>query len=127
MVAPQRQHLKPEEHDSAYRIFDDIVRGYEPIQEKLESKYKPIILIRVMKDEVSQTDEFFKLFFRFLQRMILNIDEEDCENIGRIVSHLDDIQSLSAEQKSALGRAFADFCASLIDSFFLPCQYQTIV
>lgn len=124
MVAPQTQHLKPEERDSANRIFDDIVREYEPIQEKLESKYKPITLIRVTKDEVSQTDEFLMLFFRFLQRMILNIDEEDCEDIGRIVSHLDDIRSLSAKQKSALGRGLADFCASLIDSFFLPCEYH---
>lgn len=65
MVALQTQHLKLEERDSAYRIFDDIIREYEPIQENLESKYKAITLIRVTKDGVSETEEFLKLFFRF--------------------------------------------------------------
>lgn len=122
MVAPQTQHLKPAERDPAYRIFDDVIREYEPIQEKLESKYKPITLIRVMKDEVSETDEFLSLLFTFLQRVILNIDE-DHDDIGQILSHLDDIPSLSTEERFILSKGLAVFSASLIDSSFLPRKY----
>ncbi|KUL83109.1 hypothetical protein ZTR_11023 [Talaromyces verruculosus] len=93
-----------------------------PLQENLESKYKAITLIRVTKDEVSETEEFLKLFFSFLQRIILNIDE-DCDDIGQILSHLDDIPGLSTEERHILSKGLADFSASLIDSFFLPRKY----
>jgi hypothetical protein len=53
MVVLQTQHLKSKGRDAAHRIFDDIIHGFEPIQEQLESEYKPITLLRVMKDEVS--------------------------------------------------------------------------
>ena len=58
------QPLPPEERDLAIRIFDEITLHFERSQET-DSGYKPISLIRLMKHEVSEKDEFLSFFFSF--------------------------------------------------------------
>ncbi|KAL4931876.1 uncharacterized protein BDV17DRAFT_227681 [Aspergillus undulatus] len=100
VIVPSSQPLPPEERDLAIRIFDEITLHFERSQET-DSGYKPITLIRLMKHEVSETDEFLSFFFSFTGQDLL--DEED----GGI-------------EQGTLSESLVTFAKYLMDNFFLP-------
>ncbi|OJJ50042.1 hypothetical protein ASPZODRAFT_128635 [Penicilliopsis zonata CBS 506.65] len=87
VIVPSSQPLKPEERNLAIRIFNEIISDFEPSQTTTDTGYKPVTLIRLMKCEVSEKDEFLNLFFSFLQRDMLDECEEET-GLNQILSHL---------------------------------------
>ncbi|RAL03626.1 uncharacterized protein BO80DRAFT_289179 [Aspergillus ibericus CBS 121593] len=118
VIVPSSQPLPPEERDLAIRIFEEITLHFERYQ-ATNSGYKPITLIRLMKHEVSETDEFLSFFFSFTGQDLL--DEEDGGiGLDQILSHLAGFSNWSAEEKDALSESFVTFAKYLVDNFFLP-------
>ncbi|KAL2819861.1 hypothetical protein BDW59DRAFT_120069 [Aspergillus cavernicola] len=108
------QPLNPGEHDLAIHIFNNIIQHFESSQ-ATDSGYKPVSLIRLMKEEVSEKDEFLKLFYSFLQQDLL--EELSLENTR---SHLAGFSNWSAKDTSALRDSLYRFAQYLVDNFFLP-------
>jgi hypothetical protein len=73
VIVPSSQPLKPEERDFA-RIFDEVILHFESSQ-ATDGGYKPVTLISLMKDKVSEKDEFLTLFFSFIQQDLLDEGE----------------------------------------------------
>ncbi|KAH1479494.1 hypothetical protein KXX06_005340, partial [Aspergillus fumigatus] len=70
VIVPSSQPLKVEERGLAIQVFDDIILHFEPCQ-ATDIGYKPVTLIKHMKNEVSEKDEFLVLFFSFIQQELL--------------------------------------------------------
>ncbi|CBF77053.1 hypothetical protein AN4657.2 [Aspergillus nidulans FGSC A4] len=118
VIVPSSQPLPPEERDLAIRIFDEITLHFERSQET-DSGYKPITLIRLMKHEVSETDEFLSFFFSFTGQDLL--DEEDGGiGLDRILLHLAGFSNWSTEEQGTLSESLVTFAKYLVDNFFLP-------
>jgi hypothetical protein len=121
VIVPSSQPLPPEERDLAIRIFDEITLHFERSQET-DSGYKPITLIRLMKHEVSETDEFLSFFFSFTGQDLL--DEEDGGiGLDRILLHLAGFSNWSTEEQGTLSESLVTFAKYLVDNFFLPRKF----
>lgn len=97
-------------------MFDDIVGHFESSQGK-ESGCKPVILIKLMKDEVSEKDGLLSLFYSFPQQELL--DEKEA-GLGQILSHLARFSHWEARDVSSLRDSLGSFAKYLVDNFFLP-------
>ncbi|KAA8648905.1 uncharacterized protein ATNIH1004_004792 [Aspergillus tanneri] len=117
VIIPLSQPLKLKERDLAIQIFDEIILHFESSQET-KGGYKPVTLISLMKNEVSEKDEFLSLFFAFIQQDLL--DESRGIGLEHILSHLAGFCSWSAEGKDALDGSLVAFAKYLVDNFFLP-------
>ncbi|KAL4732936.1 hypothetical protein BDV11DRAFT_176176 [Aspergillus similis] len=118
VIVPSSQSLNPEERDLATRIFDAIMMQFEPSQ-STESGYYPVTLIRLMKFEISEKDEFLSFFFSFIQQDLLDEDDERV-GLGQVLSHLAPFPYLPSEQKDALKESLVAFAKYLVVNFFLP-------
>ncbi|KAL3429313.1 hypothetical protein BDV09DRAFT_180610 [Aspergillus tetrazonus] len=118
VIVPSSQSLNPEERDLATRIFDAIMMQFEPSQ-STESGYYPVTLIRLMKFEISEKDEFLSFFFSFIQQDLLDEDDERV-GLGQVLSHLAPFPHLPFEQKDALKESLVAFAKYLVVNFFLP-------
>ncbi|KAF3384200.1 hypothetical protein DPV78_012741 [Talaromyces pinophilus] len=101
--------LETNERATAHRIFDDIIHAFEPIQTRLCDRYEPVTLIRVMRDEVSETDAFLGLFFGVVQHCLLGVERGD---VGDVLGYLGSISALGEGEMERLGESeasFADF------------------
>jgi hypothetical protein len=112
--------LKVEERGLAIRVFDEIIRHFEPCQ-ATDIGYKPVTLIRLMKNEVSEKDEFLDLFFSFIQQDLLG--EREGTGLEQILSYLARFDVLSAEEINALRDCLVIFAKYLVDNFFLPRKF----
>jgi hypothetical protein len=112
--------LKVEERCLAIRVFDKIILHFEPCQ-ATDIGYEPVTLIKLMKNEVSEKDEFLYLFFAFIQQELLG--EREGTGLEQILSHLDRFCFWSAEETNALRDCLVVFAKYLVDNFFLPCKF----
>ncbi|KAF1810202.1 hypothetical protein P152DRAFT_102443 [Eremomyces bilateralis CBS 781.70] len=118
VIVPLSQPLKPEDRDLAIPIFDKIILHFEPSQ-ATDSSYKPVTLIRLMKNEISEKDEFLSFFLSFIQQDLLG-ESDRRTGLDRVLSHLTSFSSWSAEEKNALSGSLVAFAKYLVDNFFLP-------
>lgn len=116
IIVPSSQPLNPGERDLAIRLFNEIVGHFESSQGK-DSGYKPVTLIRLMKNEVSEKDEFLNLFYSFLRQELLEQKEARLE---QILSHLARFSHWPARDFDALRDSIGRFAKYLVDNFFLP-------
>jgi hypothetical protein len=114
--------LKVEERDLAIQVFDEIILHFEPCQ-ATDIGYKPVTLIRLMKNEVSEKDEFLVLFFSFIQQELLG--EREGTGLEQILSHLARFSVGPAEETNALRGCLVIFAKYLVDNFFLPCKFPS--
>lgn len=121
VIVPAPQPLKPEDRDAALRLFDSIVEQFEPSQ-ATEKGLKPVSLIRLMKEEVSDKDSFLNLFFPFIKRHLGGVSNDAEPSIAHILTRLDNFSTWTTSDKSALGESLVMFANFLIDNFFLPCM-----
>ncbi|KAH1447010.1 hypothetical protein KXW65_003720 [Aspergillus fumigatus] len=117
VIVPSSQPLKVEERGLAIQVFDDIILHFEPCQ-ATDIGYKPVTLIRLMKNEVSEKDEFLVLFFSFIQQELLG--EREGTGLEQILSHLARFSVWQAEETNALRGCLVNFAKYLVDNFFLP-------
>jgi hypothetical protein len=75
VIVPSSQPLNADERDLAIRIFDEIILHFESSQ-ATDSGYKPVTLISLMKNEVSEKDEFLNLFFSLSRKTCLTTARE---------------------------------------------------
>ncbi|OJI79447.1 hypothetical protein ASPTUDRAFT_194262 [Aspergillus tubingensis CBS 134.48] len=119
VIVPAPQPLKPEDRDAALRLLDSIVEQFEPSQ-AIEKGLKPVSLIRLMKEEVSDKDSFLNLFFPFIERHLGGVSNDAEPSIAHILTRLDNFSTWTTSDKSALGESLVMFANFLIDNFFLP-------
>ncbi|PYH31387.1 uncharacterized protein BO87DRAFT_124860 [Aspergillus neoniger CBS 115656] len=119
VIVPAPQPLKPEDRDAALRLFDSIIEQYEPSQ-ATEKGLKPVSLIRLMKEKISDKDSFFKLFFPFIERHLDGVSNDTEPSIAHILARLDSFSTWTTSGRSALGESLVIFANFLIDNFFLP-------
>lgn len=103
VIIPWFQPLKPEERGLAIRIFDEIIIRFESVQPS-DSPYKPITLINLMRDEVSEKDEFLNFFLAFIQQELLE-EDEGAIGLDKILSYLTNFPDLSVVEKKALNES----------------------
>jgi hypothetical protein len=120
VIVPSSQPLKVEERGLAIQVFDKIILHFEPCQ-ATDIGYEPVTLIKLMKNEVSEKDEFLDLFFAFIQQELLG--EREGTGLEQILSHLDRFCVWSAEETNALRDCLVVFAKYLVDNFFLPCKF----
>ncbi|EDP53675.1 hypothetical protein KXV73_005715 [Aspergillus fumigatus] len=117
VIVPSSQPLKVEERGLAIRVFDEIIRHFEPCQ-ATDIGYKPVTLIRLMKNEVSEKDEFLDLFFSFIHQELLG--EREGTGLEQVLSHLARYRIWSAEETNSLRDCLVIFAKYLVNNFFLP-------
>lgn len=61
-IVPSPQPLKVEERSLAIQVFDNIMLHFEPCQ-ATNISYKPVTLIKLMKNKVSEKDDSSLLLF----------------------------------------------------------------
>jgi hypothetical protein len=71
VIVPLSQPLKVEERGHMIQLFDKIILHFEPCQ-ATNISYEPVTLIKLMKNKVSEKDEFLDLFFTFIQQKLLS-------------------------------------------------------
>lgn len=119
VIVPSLQPLKVEERSLAIQVFDNIMLHFEPCQ-ATNISYKPVTLIKLMKNKVSEKDEFLDLFFTFIQQELLS--EREGTGLEQILSHLNRFCIWSAEETNALHDCLVAFAKYFIDNF-LPCKF----
>lgn len=119
VIVPSPQPLKVEERSLAIQVFDNIMLHFEPCQ-ATNISYKPVTLIKLMKNKVSEKDEFLDLFFTFIQQGLLS--EREGTGLEQILSHLNRFCIWSAEETNALHDCLVAFAKDFIDNF-LPCKF----
>jgi hypothetical protein len=112
--------LKVEERGLAIRVFDEIILHFELCQ-ATDTGYRPVTLIRLMKDEVSEKDEFLDLFFSFVQQDLLG--ERGGTGLEQSYPTLPDFVSGQLKTQNVLGDCLVDFAKYLVDNFHLPCEF----
>lgn len=65
VIVSSSQPLVVQERGLAIRVFDEIIRHFEPCQ-AINIGYNPVTLIKPMKNEVSEKDKFLGLVFSFI-------------------------------------------------------------
>lgn len=125
IIVPRHQPLKPEDYNKANILFDSITTQFEPSQ-ATDKAYKPITLIRLVKEEVADKDDFLDLFFSFVKHDLYG-DSEGRErrerrelNFAQILLSLEDFAVWTADKKNTLGESVTTFARYLMDNFFLP-------
>lgn len=118
VIVPSPQPLKVEERSLAIQVFDNIMLHFEPCQ-ATNISYKPVTLIKLMKNKVSEKDEFLDLFFTFIQQELLS--EREGTGLEQILSHLNRFCIWSAEETNALHDCLVAFAKYFIDNF-LPLE-----
>ncbi|XBQ88631.1 hypothetical protein V6000_004243 [Aspergillus fumigatus] len=114
VIVPSPQPLKVEERSLAIQVFDNIMLHFEPCQ-ATNISYKPVTLIKLMKNKVSEKDEFLDLFFTFIQQGLLS--EREGTGLEQILSHLNRFCIWSAEETNALHDCLVAFAKDFIDNF----------
>ncbi|PWY94840.1 hypothetical protein BO94DRAFT_285906 [Aspergillus sclerotioniger CBS 115572] len=116
VIYPAPQSLAPEKHDEAIEVFDTLIHHFEPLQAS-DKDYKPMTLLRLMKEEVSSEDEFLVLFFNYIEHGRLEVTEA---NLPKTLARLHSVQEWTSEERDALNQSLANFASFLVDNFFLP-------
>lgn len=109
----------------ATRLSDGIVQHFEPSQ-TTEGDRKPVTLIRLMKEEVSDKDSFFRLFVPFIEHHLENGSDNTELNFARTLSRLGSFLGWSTEDSDALSGSLVKFAKYLMDNLFLPCMLLRI-
>ncbi|KAI2838196.1 hypothetical protein CBS147321_10996 [Aspergillus niger] len=116
VIYPAPQRLAPEKHVEAIKVFDRLIQHFEPLQAS-NKDYKPMTLLRLMKEEVSSEDEFLVLFFNHIEHGELEVTEA---SLSKTLARLHSFQEWTSEERDALNQSLANFASYLVDNFFLP-------
>ncbi|KAF7178775.1 hypothetical protein CNMCM7691_007594 [Aspergillus felis] len=120
-MIPAMRSLKLEERDRATSIFNDIIMRFEHSQTpEAECGYKPITLIALMEKEVSEKDEFLRLFFSFIGQNPSTEGGEWETDVEHMLSRLASFDSWTTEEIDALRESLAAFAKYLVDNSLLP-------
>lgn len=113
--------LKPDDYNKACGLFNSIITEFEPLQ-TTENGYKCITLIRLMKEEVSDKDNFLRLFLLFVENVLHGGTGEIELSFSHIISSLSNFATwtIDENEKVALGKSLVKFAKYLVDNFFLP-------
>ncbi|KAL7650002.1 hypothetical protein ACMYSQ_011815 [Aspergillus niger] len=117
VIFPDQQCLTPEEHDKATKLFDKLIKRFEPLQTS-NKDYRPLTLIRLTKEEVSAEDEFLILFFTLIELDHLGVTTEI--RVAEVLARLHTFERWTSEEQNILLQCLVHFADYLIDNFFLP-------
>ncbi|KAE8356841.1 hypothetical protein BDV28DRAFT_126299 [Aspergillus coremiiformis] len=116
-IPPALPPVKPEDNGAAPRLFDSIISHFEPLQ-TTKNGFKPVTLIRLLKEEVSDTDGFLQLFFPFIEHYLDNDSNET--DLARILPRLHSMAPWSTKDNHGIGACLIEFANFLMNNFFIP-------
>ena len=116
VIFPFPQCLPPQEHDEATELFNKLIQHFEPLEKSYED-YKPITLVRLMKEEVLAEDEFLIFFFTLIERDRPGVTDF---SLADTLARLDGFDRWTPEKRHVLFQSLVNFTSYLIDNFFLP-------
>ncbi|KAE8379867.1 hypothetical protein BDV26DRAFT_258410 [Aspergillus bertholletiae] len=119
VIVPLPQPLAQEDRDAAMGLFDGLIKQFEtsdPVGEDL----KPITLVRLVKDEVSDKDNFLRFFFCFIEEHLDGNSKSDDFNLAQFLFRLGSFAMWTIENINILRDGVVRFAKTLIDNFFMP-------
>lgn len=103
----------------ALGLFDHIIQYFE-LSQATENVFKPVTLIRLMKEEVSDKEVFVNLFFPLIENHPNGTPLDKEPTLLRILDRLNSFATWATEDQSVLDEGLAVFARFLIDNCFLP-------
>ncbi|KAF5859457.1 hypothetical protein ETB97_002859 [Aspergillus alliaceus] len=119
VIVPLPQLLTREDHDAAMRLFDTLVKHFEH-SDPIGKGLKPVTLVRLVKNEVSDKDSFLRFFFCFIEEHLDGISKSNDFNLAQSLSRLGSFTTWTTEGTDVLRDGLVKFAKTLMDNFFLP-------
>ncbi|PWY87486.1 hypothetical protein BO70DRAFT_195455 [Aspergillus heteromorphus CBS 117.55] len=120
VIIPVSRTWDPKVRDLAIQISDEIIATLEPSQ-STNNGYKPVTLIRLMRNAVSEKDDFLRLLFSFIQQDLLGESRGGGTGLDdQILPYLASFPDWPADEIDTLSASLAGFSQYLVENFFLP-------
>ncbi|KAE8164618.1 hypothetical protein BDV40DRAFT_111933 [Aspergillus tamarii] len=119
VIVPLPQPLTREDHDATMSLFDSLVKQFEH-SDPIGKDFKPVTLIRLVKDEVSDKDSFLRFFFCFIEEHLDGTSKSNDFNLAQSLSRLGSFATWTTEGTDALRNGLVKFAKTLMDNCFLP-------
>lgn len=123
VIVPLPQPLTREDHDAAMSLFDSLVKQFEH-SDPIGKGLKPVTLVRLVKDEVSDKDSFLRFFFCFIEEHLDGTSKSNDFNLAQSLSRLGSFATWTTEGTDALHNGLVKFAKTLMDNCFLPCMLR---